>query len=418
MDLLLQPCWLHGVIAAPPSKSAAHRAILCAALADGLSEVSPISPSDDMEATIRAVQALGTVIGWEDNRLKITGTGSAPIDSGTLNCGESGSTLRFLLPVAAALGANCSFTGTGRLPERPIGTLTALLSQNGIHFSSYQLPFNISGKLKPGTYTLPGDISSQFVSGLLFALPLLEGDSEIILTSPLQSKGYVDMTMDMLARFGVLVYETKTGYKTPGKQHYRAKKHQVESDYSSAAFWLCAAALGADITVQGLNSSSLQGDMAVLNVLKRFGATVEESEFGIKVTANQLNGCVIDAAQIPDLVPILAVVASFAKGETRIVGAQRLRIKESDRLAATNGCLQALGADICELPDGLIIHGKNSLPGGETDSWNDHRMAMAMAIASTRCQGSVTLHGAQAVKKSYPDFFECFQSLGGNFQVL
>jgi len=390
MTVTLRPGQLRGEIAAMPSKSDLHRLMIAAWLAgmdiDGLPVVS-----DDIAATRECLAVSHT-----------PPFGPPPLAKGglaglcQLNCRESGSTLRFLLPVFAALGRNVTFTGEGRLPERPIQPLIDLLRGHGCTIDNGRLPIGVSGQLRPGVFTLPGDVSSQYVTGLLFALPLLDGDSQIALTSPLQSRGYVDMTLCTLNKFGVVINETACGFQVSGGQKYLPPEGPLvpDADWSNAAFWLAAGALGSGVRVTGLDESSAQPDRVIAGLLKALPGE-------------------IDVSQCPDLAPILAVAMALTPGERAIVNAARLRLKESDRLHAMAVNLAALGADVTELPDGLAVRGKASLRGGKADSFGDHRIAMAMAIAALRCEGNVVLHNAQAVQKSYPEFWEDYQRLGG-----
>ncbi|MDE5792784.1 MAG: 3-phosphoshikimate 1-carboxyvinyltransferase, partial [Oscillospiraceae bacterium] len=321
------------------------------------------------------------------------------------NCCESGSTLRFLIPVAAALGVETTFIGQGRLPERPITPYVRELSKKNINFLDYQntMPFVIKGRLEHGKFELEGNISSQFISGLLFALPLLREDSEIILTSPLESKPYVDMTIDCMQQFGVCVKEIENGYHVFGTQHYHAKNFQVEGDFSQAAFFYVANAIGNQVILQNIPEKSMQGDRKIIEIIEQmcYNKNTEQDIFKI------------DARDIPDLVPILAVLATFAEKPTRIFGAERLRIKESDRLETTANMLNTLGGNVKIFSDGLEIQPVEKLHGGVIDSAGDHRIAMCGAIAATRATEPVTILGAECVDKSYPNFFEDYIKLKG-----
>lgn len=415
-DLRISPAFLSGTLDAPPSKSAAHRALICASLADGISSVFPLSSSDDMVATIQVLSSMGGQIKLDSSTAQIQG-GCNKGDGAILNCKESGSTLRFLLPVAAALGMRATFCGEGRLPDRPIGVLKEQLEAHGISFSADRMPFSIFGKLSGGQFVLPGDVSSQFVSGLLFALPLLEEDSELRLSSPLESAGYVDMTLCALKRSGIEIKTTKSSYHIKRRQSYRSGGFQVEGDYSNAAFWLCAGVIGGNISVRGLDTNSVQGDRAILEILHRFGGSLTIKDDIIACKKSALHGCRIDASAIPDLVPILAVTGALSRGTTELYNAARLRIKESDRLSTTAALLRNLGGRVEEFPDRLVIHGGRLL-GGEVDGANDHRIVMSAAIAAQFCEKPVSISGAHAVQKSYPDFFEKLSALGGQFHVI
>lgn len=415
-DLRIYPSQLCGEVLAPPSKSAAHRALICASLADGVSHIFPLSASHDMQATIDVLCAMGAHISVSGDGANVRGAAPSFGKKVLLNCKESGSTLRFLLPVAAAFGLNATFCGEGRLPARPIGVLAAQLSAHGVQFSSECMPFTISGQLVSGRFELPGNVSSQFISGLLFALPLVAGDSEIVLTTPLESAGYVEMTLSALAQSGISIETTVSGYKIRGNQCYRAADRIVEADYSNAAFWLCAGAIGGDICVRGLETDSAQGDRAIVALIQCFGGNITAQNGVIVSKKSHLIGCRIDAAPIPDLVPIIAVMAAFANGDTEIYNAVRLRIKESDRLATVSALLRGLGGHVDEYADRLVIHG-GRLIGGVADGTNDHRIVMSAAIAAAFCEQPVSVIGAHAVEKSYPNFFDDFEQVGGRFYV-
>lgn len=403
----------------PPSKSAAHRALLCAALS-GSGTVRGILPSDDMNATLRGIRAMGLAIEQSDGTVTVAPGG---IKSHTVDCGESGSTLRFLIPIFAALGQSVTFIGKGRLPSRPLDLYATLLPRHGVSVSGSTLPLSISGKLTAGEFALAGNVSSQFITGLLYALPLCDGDSHIRLTTPLESVGYVDMTEAALKTAGITVTPVwengrRVGWHVPGNQTYQPRRYTVEADWSQAAFWLVAATLGGELVLDGLDITSTQGDRAIVDILTRMGADITARDGALTVRQAALHGCVINAADVPDLVPILAVAAATAAGETRIVGAERVRLKESDRLAAMATELRALGADITETPDGLIIRGVKTLHGGPVAGHNDHRIVMSLAIASLCAAGAVTIDDADSVAKSWPAFFEDFKQIGGMADVI
>lgn len=430
MEKVLNSPSLGGKIKAISSKSMAHRLLICAAFADRESDVICEDTSADICATAECLCALGASIerigeGYHVTPISQVNNGAA------LDCGESGSTLRFLLPVASAIGADASFYMRGRLPSRPLSPLFEELEQNGMYLSPQGTnPLMTSGALRKGDYSVTADVSSQFISGLMFALPLIdkycgtpeeEQFSTLTLTGNVESAPYIDMTLDALGKFGVKFEEGYPNYDNgesakyiiPTNMEFRAPADlEVEGDWSNAAFWLSAGAIGKQrLTVTSLDTSSRQGDKAILDLLKKFGADVICSGDEVTVIPRPLHGIRIDASQIPDLVPVLAVVASVSQGETVIWGASRLRIKESDRLASVTNMLSSLGADIKETADGLIIHGKPCLDGGIVHAENDHRIAMAAAIASTVCKGDVTISDAQAVSKSYPKFWNDFERL-------
>lgn len=424
MKVRLTPAKLCGSIPAISSKSDAHRLLLAAALADRKTEIICNVLSEDIRATARSLTALGAQVDFSENRMLVhpisreNAVKALPV---TLDCGESGSTLRFLLPVVSALGKNGVFTGGGRLPQRPVTELREAMEAHGVRFSPKgAFPIHTSGVLEAGEYILRGDVSSQYVTGLLFALPLLTGDSTLRLLPPVESKPYIEMTLATLARFGVAVRREGYTYFINGNQTYHSPGTvSVEGDWSNAAFFLTAGALGAPVTVTGLNPDSPQGDKAILDILQRMGAQVKTAGEAVTVSPGQLHGIAQDMADIPDLAPIFSVAAAGARtGKTAIQNAARLRLKESDRLAAIHRMLDAFGIRCTETADGLLVPGGQYLSGGETSGFGDHRMVMAAAIASVLAAAPVTIDGAEAVEKSYPQFFDDFKKLGGKVDVL
>lgn len=424
MKVRLTPVKLCGSIPAISSKSDAHRLLIAAALSDRETEILCNVLSEDIRATARCLCALGARVDFLADRMlvhPIPRENTAKEVSVTLDCGESGSTLRFLLPVVSALGKNGVFTGGGRLPERPVTELREAMEAHGVRFSEQGVfPISTIGKLGIGTYTLRGDVSSQYVTGLLFALPLLSDDSTLRLLPPVESAPYIEMTLSSLMRFGIEVRREGHTYFIKGNQTYCSPGAvSVEGDWSNAAFFLTAGALGAPVTVTGLNPDSPQGDKAILDILRRMGAAVETAGESVTVSPGALHGIAQDMADIPDLAPIFSVAAAAARtGETAIQNAARLRLKESDRLAAIHRMLGSLGVSCTETADGLLIPGGQSISGGETSGFGDHRMVMAAAIASVLAETPVTIDGAEAVEKSYPHFFEDFKRLGGMVDVL
>ena len=399
-----------GIAPAPASKSAAHRMLILAALADGESTVQMNTDSEDMKATVDCLRRLGANITAQDGLWTVIPIQNAP-KTAVLDCGESGSTLRFLLPVAAALGVNAAFSGRGRLPERPMEPLLQALRQNGVEVGG-GFPITMNGKLKSGAFTLPGNVSSQFFTGLLLGLTRTEGQSTIRVTPPVESESYMRLTLDILRRFGIQVAETGDGYTlTPSVPKHGA--YDVEGDWSNAAALLC---MGAQVC--GLRFDSAQGDRKVLDVLCDFGSDIRIENGIVQGALSNLHGTEINAADIPDLVPVLAAVAATATGTTRITGAARLRLKESDRIKSTCALLNALGGCAEPTDDGLVIHGKPQLSGGKVSSFGDHRIVMAAAVLAQNCSSPVTVTDAQAVNKSFPAFFETIQSLGGVCHVV
>lgn len=419
MDIVnIEPVMLKGTVDAVPSKSVAHRAIISAALSGGECTIRNIALSKDILATLNCVRALGSEFKLDEKNNLIRFMKRKPIcrvKNLNMDCCESGSTLRFMMPIALTTGKNIKMTGKGRLMQRPQKPYFDLFSHKAISYVHNDDSIQLGGQLKSGLFKLPGNISSQFISGLLFALPLLEGDSEIEVTTPMESKGYVDLTIDVLNTFGIEIENRSyRRFIIKGSQSYEPKDYTVEGDFSQAAFFLVAGALGCEIKCIGLNPQSLQGDKEIVDIIKRCGAKIKTyTDGGISaVHTTKMHGIVIDAAEIPDLVPILAVLCSFCKGESRIINAGRLRMKESDRLSAVTDELSRLGADITEGTDYLIINGVHTLHGNTVSARGDHRIAMSEAIAACRCEGTVSvIGGAEAVTKSFPNFFEVYNSL-------
>ncbi len=402
-------------IKAISSKSEAHRLLICAALSDGKTSIVCNDTNEDITATVNCLNSLGASIVREKNDNGEMIYTVSPISetpkTATLDCGESGSTLRFLLPVVAALGVECDIYMHGRLPERPLSPLYELLTENGVLLSPQgSNPLHVSGKLKSGDYSIAGNISSQFISGLLFALPFTDGNSSLTMTGKLESTPYITMTEQALDLFGSGITNVGNVFYISHKEKLITPKEViVGGDWSNAAFFLCAGAISSQrVTVEGLDLSSAQGDREIINILKRMGAAISRSGNCITVSRADLFGIEIDASQIPDLVPVISVVASVAMGKTRIYNASRLRLKESDRIQSVCQMLTALGADITETDDGMIIHGKSKLTGGTVNSYNDHRIAMSAAVASLVCKNPVTVESIEAVNKSYPAFLSDF----------
>lgn len=412
MDIVFNNSRVKGHVRAISSKSEAHRALICAALSQNETEIICSDTNDDINATVQCLNALGAHIQKVDNGFTV-----APISHVTvgarLDCNESGSTLRFLLPLASSLGANCSFIMRGRLASRPLSPLYELLSDNGVHLSEQgESPMHISGRFPAGSYSVSANISSQFISGLLFALSVADGESQLRLVGRVESAPYMKMTLNTLLAFGADIRfdDVDNVFYIKGKNRLTSPSHfTVGGDWSNAAFFLCAGAIGKDpVTLSSLDTHSAQGDRAVIDVLRKMGADIKISDREITVFPSRLNGTDVDAANIPDLVPILAVAASVASGKTRIYNASRLRLKESDRIESVCAFLSSLGADITPTPDGMIIKGKSSLVGGSVDSFNDHRIAMSAAIASLVCDNPVKISRFEAINKSYPSFLDGF----------
>jgi len=414
-----------GAVRAIASKSEAHRLLICAALSDGETFENCAERSQDIDATARCLEVLGAAVRYDGNGFFVKPLRRDLVSPGAerrmLDCGESGSTLRFILPVCGALGKSVAFRMGGRLPERPLSGLCGEMADHGCKLSKPGGSTLIcDGHLLSGAYALPGDVSSQFVSGLLFALPLLAGDSLLRVTGALESRPYVDMTLETLRQFGIRISESGSNvFNIPGNQSFRSPKSvSASGDWSNAAFWLAAGALGQNgVNCANLNLESKQGDRAVVDLLSRFGARVVCGKNSVTVSAGALRGMVIDAVNTPDLVPVLSAVASVSMGRTVIKGAGRLRVKESDRLRTVAASLSSLGADVTETGDGLTINGKKELTGGETESFGDHRIAMSAAIIKAKCREPVRIKNAEAVNKSYPGFWADFKTfLAGEWE--
>ena len=408
MDIRIRPVPLHGAVTPPPSKSQAHRLILCAALAEGRSIIRNLAFSQDIRATLGCVSALGA--SWteqENGVIAVNGIGGREFTGALphLDCGESGSTLRFLIPIALAVAGGAVFTGRGRLMQRPQKPYFDLFDQMGIKYEQKDDRLRVEGRLSAGEYRMAGNVSSQFFTGLLYALPLLEGQSRIIPTTALESEDYIRMTIQAQKLAGLSVEELPGGGYAVQAQRYRPMDVAVEADWSQAGFWYAAKNLGSDLTICGMDEQSLQGDRRIAEFAALLGREGDRE---------------IDVSQCPDLVPPLAAMAALRRGDCRITGAARLRIKESDRLSAVTAALNAMGAKVEEFPEELLIHGVGSLKGGAViDCCNDHRIAMMCAVAATRANGGETvLQGAECVRKSYPDFWQVYRELGGDFDVL
>ncbi len=424
----ITPHQLTGRIEVPPSKSVSHRAIIAAALARGTSLIKNVLLSEDMIATCQAVESLGAGISYHqegDHRfsLRITGTGTIALKKNQVDCNESGSTLRFLIPLLLLQDQAVTITGKSGLASRPLKPYYTIFEQKGINYEHLEdgknLPLLVQGKLQAGVYHLDGNVSSQFITGLMFALPLLAGDSQIQISGPLESKPYVDITLSVLKDFGIEIsQEGQQKYRIKGNQSYRPRDYRVEGDFSQGAFWLVAGTIGQTITCLDLKLASCQGDKAILEIIKEMGGDISDQEGQLVAKPAKTRGTIIDVSQCPDLVPVLAVLASMSEGESRMIRGERLRFKESDRLATTADLINRLGGQARETPDGLIISGVEAFSANRVESYSDHRIAMAAAIASIRTDGPFVLGGAEAVNKSYPHFWQDFNGLGGDSDEL
>ncbi|MBO5928682.1 MAG: 3-phosphoshikimate 1-carboxyvinyltransferase [Clostridia bacterium] len=411
MNVTVSGKTLSGTVTAIASKSAVHRLLICAAFSNAPTVIENVTTSQDIEATIRCLQHVADIT-LKNNRLFVTPRQKRE-QSPLLNCGESGSTLRFLLPVIAATGGG-SFVGHGRLAERPLSPLYELLAENGCRLSKAgEFPLTVSGTLQGDTFAIDGGVSSQFISGLLLAAPLLNRQVRIVVTGKTESAPYIRLTVEALRCFGVTVEEKENTFLVQGR-YTSPGTVTAEGDWSNAAFWLVGAAISHSkkLTVTGLKSDSLQGDRHILTLLQQAGFTVNQTENGITVDGVAKKPLCIDAADIPDMVPIAAVLAASLHGKTKIINARRLAYKESNRLQSVHQMLTALGGTATVTADSLTIDGKGGLRGGTVDACNDHRIAMSAAIASLICEKDVTILGANAADKSYPDFFQKLEQKG------
>lgn len=421
-DLKIIPSKLKGSVKIPPSKSMAHRAIICAALSDGICRIDNIDYSDDIIATINAMNSLGATIEKHDDYIEVVGIYkniNKIKENRIIDCNESGSTLRFLVPISLLFKGSNKFIGKGNLGKRPLTTYYNIFNDQGIKYSYEENNLNlvVDGELKPGVFEVEGNISSQFITGLLFALPLLNGDSKIIITKEMESKGYIDLTLKAISDFGIeIINNNYSEFIIKGNQKYNARNYRVEGDYSQAAFFLCADGLGNNVLCRDLDLNSLQGDKEIIDILERMNVVFNTNEIGLSgEVSGELISTVIDGSQCPDIIPVLSAVSALSKGTTEIINAGRLRIKECDRLSAVTSELKKLGAQIIEKEDGLVITGVEKLQGGvEVWSHKDHRIAMTLAIASTMCKKPIIIKDYECVAKSYPSFFEDFKALGGN----
>lgn len=424
------PAHFGGSVSIPPSKSFSHRALICAALAGGGCTVRNISDSKDMEATENFMKGIGVdavrTAGENSWDLMLCQRNEDIPPKAVIDCIESGSTLRFAIPIMAALGIETEFIGEGRLPLRPISIYSSLLPEHGTKMEGQGLPCRIKGKLKSGDYRVPGNISSQFISGLMFALPLLEGDSRIILTTELESESYLNITISVLKDFGIEIIRTEYGYSVKGNQRYIKRDYTVEGDWSQAAFFMNIGALSSgEVKVRGLAENSVQGDRKCIDIYKRLGV-MSRFEGDALVVWNPkaaephygLRGCEVSVKDIPDMVPALAVLMSLAKGKSIIKDAERLRIKESDRLEAVTRLINSIGGNVTEKQDALEIEGVSSFVGGEAEGFGDHRILMAAATAAAASKGDIIVTDALSINKSYPDFYRDYNSIGGEAHVF
>ncbi|MCR5647633.1 MAG: 3-phosphoshikimate 1-carboxyvinyltransferase [Acholeplasmatales bacterium] len=418
MDVIITPNKLHGEVIIPPSKSLSHRAIIAASLASGKSKISNVLYSNDIKATINAMRACGAKIEEFEDYLIIEGSNVIRKEN-IIDANESGSTIRFMIPIALVANEEVTFIGHNHLVKRPLDTFLEIFDKQGIKYERGEdyLPLKVKGGLKSGEFTVRGDISSQFITGLLYALPLLDGDSIIHISTELESKGYIDLTIDILKMFGIEIENRNyQDFYIKGNQKYKPCDYIIEGDYSQSAFFLVANALGADIKLKAMEEKSHQGDKKIIDDMKAFGFDSKFSNGELILSGNESKGAIIDFSQSPDLGPALTVLASLSKGRSEFINASRLRIKECDRITCMKEEINKLGGNVTELQDGMIIDGVDMLHGGVVDSHNDHRVAMSLAMATLKMDGELKILNASSVSKSFPHFWKVFESLGGKIR--
>ncbi len=415
MNVIIKNSPLEGVINIPSSKSLCHRAIIAASLASGVSKISNITFSKDILATIDAMKSCGAKIDIDGNTLTIHGSKVKRVNR-LIDANESGSTIRFMIPIALVCNEEITFTGKNNLVNRPLDPFFTIFDELNIKYERGEayLPLKVYSGLKSGIYKIRGDISSQFITGLLYALPLLDGDSKIVVTTNLESKGYIDLTLDVLKDFGIsIINNNYQEFMIKGNQEYKPHDYSVEGDFSQSAFFLVANLLGANISLSMMNMDSHQGDKKILKDLEDFGAIISYKDGLLRADSNNLHGATIDFSQSPDLGPALTVLASLVDGDSKFINAARLRIKECDRITCMKEELEKLGAKITEFADGMDITGVKRFKGATVASHNDHRVAMSLAMASLKCDGDIKILNAECVSKSFPSFWKEFEKLGG-----
>ena len=430
MKIKIKPSTLNGTIKIPPSKSYSHRAVIAAALAESKdnrkSKIDNLKFSVDITTTTDIMENWGAKINREESSLEIVGNSGKVVPRDKyVQCNESGSTIRFLIPIGITNENELIFDGKGKLVDRPFDSYYRIFDEQEIFYKNEngKLPLEVKGKLKAGNYEIDGNISSQFITGLLYALPLLDGDSKLIINKNLESKGYIDLTMEILKLAGIKIKNNDyKSFEIKGNQKYKPFDYTVEGDYSQVAFWIVAGIISAnrdnEIKCLHVNKNSLQGDREIIEIVERIGAKLEIFDDYLIVKPSKTKGTVIDISQCPDIAPILTVLGALSEGETRIINGERLRIKESDRITSIKTELNKLGANVNEEGDSLIIQGVERFNGGVTvNAWNDHRIAMSLAIASSRCEKEIVLEEAESVRKSYPHFWDDFVKMGGSIEI-
>ena len=410
------PARIGGTVSAPPSKSMAHRAVLCSALAKGTSHIENLEFSKDISATLAAAGQLCARVESGPADVLVEGLGHFRPVFSPVDCCESGSTLRFLIPLASLTGQSITFVGRGRLMERPQSVYETLYREQNLHFEQANGQLTVAGSLRSGEYTLAGNVSSQFISGLLFALPLLAGDSTLHLIPPVESRSYIEMTRAAQAAFGVTSHWLDdTTLCIPGGQQYHPRDYIVEGDYSQAAFLAVLGAVKGGITLTGLAAETLQGDAAILDILRRCGAKFTRTEAGLVFEQAPLHGVDIDLADCPDLGPVLMVLGLLCEGTTVIRNAERLRIKESDRIAAMEAELRACGGVLSSEGGTITVQGckpRLHAPEAPLSGHNDHRVVMSLTVLALAADIPLAINEAEAVQKSWPHFFDALKPLG------
>lgn len=417
-QIKLLPSLLKGSIKIPSSKSLSHRALICASLSKGKSTISNVIFSEDILSTIDALKQLGAKFEIIEDTITVIGIKKPKYDQNPVFCNESGSTIRFLIPLFSLTNKEVTFTGKPSLMARPQTIYKKIFDHDQHKFEQHEDKLMVKGSIKAREYTLDGDISSQFFSGLMFALPLLKEDSYIYFNGQIESKSYLDLTIEILSHYGIEINEIENGYFIRGNQEYKSANYRVEGDFSQAAFFLVAGIINGNISLDDLNHDSKQGDYEILNIIKQMKGKVIFTEKGFITEYSQTKGATIDISDCPDLGPIVALLGSLSKGITTITNISRLRLKESDRVESTVTTLKALGVNIKVEDEQIIIYGRQTLKGGVTlDSFNDHRIAMMVSIAALRCDNPLILTNASAINKSYPHFYEDYISVGGRLEI-
>ena len=412
MKIDVYPSMVSGSITPPPSKSILHRSIISACLAVGKSTINNVVLSEDIKATINAFVSLGVNINTVGSALVIESKGYSNFNANVdIDCNESGSTIRFLIPILSNVN-DAYFRGKSGLIKRPFNIYETIFKDSNLIFEKTSSFIRTKGKLKSGKYVVPGNVSSQFISGLLFVLPLLDGDSSIEIEGVLESANYVDITIDVLSIFGIRVKKTNNSFIIKGNQNYINNDINVETDYSQLAFFAVLGIINNSITINNINPQSLQPDKAILNIIEEMGGKLIFNDNSVKLKKSFLHNKIIDVSQSPDIAPILGILCAYANGTSQIINAKRLLIKESNRLKSTYEILKLMGVDVVMKEDSLIITGPKQFNGGIYDSFNDHRIAMTLAIAATIAKEKITILNAETINKSYPNFYKDLQSLG------